>query len=270
MMDYLLKYIVVIVLLAFCPNAIAQIDVNQDINDAISNMRSQDSKNNKNNKKSKKKKDNKQQKQQKKSDGQLFPTYDIFPDESEFDKIIVDGLNVFESTDAGSVWGDPVTNPRIRRNRASNLFGQVRHNSDGSRRWHHGFDIKAPVGTPVMSVCAGTVRGVGNNGGYGLCILIEHKVKGKSYFSFYAHLSSASVKSGQNVKKGSVIGRSGTTGNAAGMKGEDEHVHVEYRTSAHGGARSAKDPNTILRTKFYSADPSNKNQSNVSVVRKYK
>ena len=181
-------------------------------------------------------------------------------------------MKVVESptTATESPWGDPVPNPRIRRNRASNLFGQVRHNRDGSRRWHHGFDIKAPKGTPILSVCAGTVRGVGNNGGYGLCVLIEHRVKGKSYFSFYAHLSSALVKSGQKVNKGTAIGRSGTSGNAAGMKGEDEHVHFEYRTSAHGGARSAKEPNPILKTKFYSADPSNKNQAQVSVIRKYK
>lgn len=257
-------------LLVLSANISAQIDVNQDINDAISNINNKDKKSKKTSKKKAKAPPKKQQKQQEKNDEQYFPVYDIFPDESEFDKIIVDDINVFETKDVASVWGDPVSNPRIRRNKASNLFGQVRHNSDGSRRWHHGFDIKAPFGTPIMSVCAGTVRGVGNNGGYGLCILIEHKVKGKSYFSFYAHLSSAKVKSGQNVNKGTIIGRSGTSGNAAGMRGEDEHVHIEYRTSAHGGARSSKDPNAILRTKFYSADPSNKNQSNVGVIRKYK
>lgn len=264
-----LKYIIFLIALTLCLYAEAQIDVNKDINDVISNVHNKETK-----KKDKKKKGEKRKQDNNKSKNdaeQLFPVYDIFPDESEFDKIIIDGINVFETKeDAGTVWGDPVSNPRIRRNRASNLYGQVRHNPDGSRRWHHGFDIKAPIGTPIMSVCAGTVRGVGNNGGYGLCILIEHKVKGKSYFSFYAHLSSAQVKSGQNVNKGTVIGRSGTSGNAAGMRGEDEHVHVEYRTSAHGGARSSKDPNAILRTKFYSADPANRNQSNVGVVRKYK
>lgn len=261
------KYIPFLVALALCLNAEAQIDVNQDINTAIRNATS----NKKKDKSKNRKKGKNGDKKNKNNTGQLFPVYDIFPDESEFEKIIVDDIKVFEAKeDIRSVWGDPVSNPRIRRNRASNLFGQVRHNPDGSRRWHHGFDIKAPVGTPILSVCDGTVRGVGNNGGYGLCILIEHRVKGKSYFSFYAHLSSANVKSGQNVHKGTVIGRSGTSGNAAGMRGEDEHVHVEYRTSAHGGARSSKDPNAILRTKFYSADPKNGNQAAVGVVRKYK
>jgi len=242
-----------------------EMEMDTDINSAI-----REALNDYNNGKIKKGKKKRKKENRKNMDERLLPVLNLFPDESEFNKIIIDNIKVFESTEGETPWGDPVASPQIRRNKASNLYGEVRYNEDGTKRWHHGFDIKAPVGTPIMSVCAGTVRGVGNNGGYGLCVLIEHKVNGKSYFSFYAHLSSASVKSGQNVKKGSVIGHSGTTGNAAGMKGEDEHVHVEYRTSAHGGARSAKDPNTILRTKFYSADPSNKNQSNVSVIRKYK
>ena len=256
-------------------NSLAQIDIDYDINANIDRARSKGEMNKKKDKKNKRndkgrKKGKRDSKEQKENDlGLQFPDLDIFPDESEFNKIITDDVKVFDVSDVGNAWGDPVANPRIRRNRASNLYGQVRYNSNGSRRWHHGFDIKAPIGTPVMSVCAGTVRGVGNNGGYGLCVLIEHKVKGRSYFSFYAHLSSSQVKSGQQVNKGTVIGRSGTSGNAAGMRGEDEHVHVEYRTSAHGGARSSKNPNAILKTRFYSADPKRSDQSNVSVVTRY-
>lgn len=195
-----------------------------------------------------------------------FPMLGEFiPDDKEFDKNILDSVKVFQPLKEFT-WGDPVRHSRIRRNKASNLFGLVRHNSDGSRRWHHGFDITAPIGTPILSVGPGTVVGVGNNGGYGLCILIEHKVKSKSYFSFYAHLSSAKVRAGQNVKKGSVIGKSGTSGNAAGMKGEDEHVHFEYRVSAHGGTKNSRNPNPILRTKFYSENPKKEYQNTVSVV----
>lgn len=268
-MSRISRHILLLIFLVSVANTSAQIDVNNDINNLISNARSKKAQKKSIAKKNKSKKKNNNKDIQNDDIKQMFPDYDIFPDESEFDKIIIDNVSVFETTDLGSIWGDPVPNPYIRRNKASNLYGQVRHNSDGSLRWHHGFDIKAPVGTPIMAVCAGTVRGVGTNGGYGLCILIEHKVKGKSYFSFYAHLSSAQVRSGENVKKGSIIGKSGISGNAAGMKGEDEHVHVEYRTSAHGGARSSKDPNAILKTKFYSADPSKKDQSKVGVVRKY-
>ena len=54
-------------------------------------------------------------------------------------------------------WGDPVKNPQIRCNKASNLYGPVRHNADGSIRWHRGFDYYAPEGTPVYSVGNGIV-----------------------------------------------------------------------------------------------------------------
>lgn len=244
----------------------AQLDINTDINQMIRQISEPKEDDNKGKgRKIKKKKDNNSNK----DEDPVYPKIDDFIlDTEEFDMSILDSIAIFQPTKKFT-WGDPVAHSRIRRNKASNLFGLVRHNSDGSRRWHHGFDITAPIGTPILSVGPGTVIAVGNNGGYGLCILIEHRIKKKSYFSFYAHLSKSKVKAGQNVNKGTVIGNSGTSGNAAGMTGPDEHVHFEYRTSAHGGSRNAKEPNAILRTKFYSADPKNKNQSNVSVVTKH-
>ena len=167
-----------------------------------------------------------------------------------------------------ATWGDPVVSPQIRCNKASNLFGPVRHNADGSIRWHRGFDYYAPKGTPIMSVGEGVISLIQeNHPGYGLCILITHKRPKKTYYSFYAHLSSVSVKYGQKVQRGTVIGRSGTTGNANNLSGKEEHLHFEYRTSPKHGAKKQANPNAILKTKFYSADPKNKWQSNVNVVR---
>ena len=68
-------------------------------------------------------------------------------------------------------WGDPVKNPQIRCNKASNLYGPVRHNANGSIRWHRGFDYYAPKGTPVYSVGNGVVSLVQKNPDYGLCVL---------------------------------------------------------------------------------------------------
>lgn len=165
-------------------------------------------------------------------------------------------------------WGDPVKSPQIRCNRASNLYGRVRHNADGSLRWHRGFDYYAPKGTPVYSVGNGVVSLVQKHPDYGLCVLVTHKRPKKTYYSFYAHLSSVSVKYGEKVQKGSVLGKSGTTGNASNLTGQDEHVHFEYRTSPKHGDRKQVNPNEIVKTKFYSADPKNKWQSNVGVVKK--
>lgn len=165
-------------------------------------------------------------------------------------------------------WGDPVANPKIRCNRASNLFGPVRHNADGSIRWHQGFDYYAPIGTPVYSVGSGVVSLIQTHPDYGLCVLVTHKRPEKVYYSFYAHLSSVSVKYGDTVEKGRKLGESGVTGNAYNLRGEEEHLHFEYRTSPKHGARKQANPNAILRTKFYSADPKNKWQANVGVIKK--
>lgn len=165
-------------------------------------------------------------------------------------------------------WGDPVANPQIRANRASNLFGPVRHNADGSVRWHRGFDYYAPQGTPVYAVGDGVVSLIQNHPDYGHCVLITHKRPKRIYYSFYAHLSTVSVKYGEKVRKGTVLGKSGITGNAYNLSGEDEHLHFEYRTSPKHGDRKQENPNAIVKTKFYSADPKNKWQANVKVKKK--
>lgn len=165
-------------------------------------------------------------------------------------------------------WGDPVKNPKIRCNRASNLFGPVRHNPDGSVRWHRGFDYYAPIGTPVYSVGNGVVSLVQNHPDFGHCVLVTHKRPKQTYYSFYAHLSAVLVKYGETVKKGTVLGKSGITGNAYNLSGEDEHLHFEYRTSPKHSDRKQMNPNAIVKTKFYSADPKNKWQANVGVKKK--
>lgn len=167
-------------------------------------------------------------------------------------------------------WGDPVKNPQIRCNRASNLYGPVRYNSNGSVRWHRGFDYYAPQGTPVLSVGEGTVSLVQRHPDFGLCVLVTHKRPNKIYYSFYAHLSSVSVAHGQRVQQGTQLGKSGVTGNAYNLKGKEQHLHFEYRTSPKHGDRKQENPNAIVRTKFRSANPKSKRQSQVGVVKEEK
>lgn len=239
--------------LVFYINSTAQIDINMDINEMVKNAKQQ---------KVKPKKGKKKQNDDKMLD---FPKIDAFtPIEST--------MKPEEEYSAGAFgfkWGDPVVNPRIRRNAANNLYGKVRYNADGSKRWHQGFDYYAPIGTPVMSVGQGVVESVGRSESYGIYVQIKH-VRGKSiYYSFYAHLSRSNVRRGQNVQMGTVIGKSGTSGNASNLRGEDEHVHLEYRIVPKSGRGHQANPNAIVRTKFYSADPKNPNQSKVGVVKKY-
>ena len=170
----------------------------------------------------------------------------------------------------GRLLGDPIKNPEIRRNQASNLFGLVRRNSDDSVRPHQGFDYYAPEGTDVLAVQDGLVVNVNdNNGDYGKSVTIQHDYNGESVYSFYAHLSEISIKSGDFVLENSIIGKSGTSGNAKGMIGKDQHLHFELRTQKENakGLNGKRNPNEIVDTKFESADPDNKFQRNVNVIK---
>lgn len=262
-MNRLIRNILVVLLVCICQiTAYGQIDVNMDINQMVIDAQQQQTKTNK---KGKKQKQNKQQKQQQQQQPKLsFPKIDAFTP-------IEGSMKSEEDYSAGAFgfkWGDPVANPRIRRNTANHLYGQVRYNPDGSKRWHQGFDYYAPIGTPVMSVGDGVIESVGKSDSYGVYVQIKH-VRGKNtYYSFYAHLSSKCVKAGQAVRLGTVIGKSGISGNASNLRGEDEHVHLEYRIVPKSGRGHQANPNAIVRTKFYSADPKNPNQSKVRVIKR--
>jgi murein DD-endopeptidase MepM/ murein hydrolase activator NlpD len=89
--------------------------------------------------------------------------------------------------------------------------------------WHHGQDIFAPLGAPILAVADGTVFSVGWNdiGGYRLWLL-----DGEGNEFYYAHLSAFSTLAveGAQVKAGDVIGFVGSTGDA---EGTPYHLHFE-------------------------------------------
>ena len=88
-------------------------------------------------------------------------------------------------------------------------------------RGHHGVDIRLNTGDPVHAAFGGTVRVAGRMGGYGNCIVVRHP---NGMETLYGHLSKISVKPGQEVAAGDVIGLGGSTGNSTGP-----HLHFECR-----------------------------------------
>jgi murein DD-endopeptidase MepM/ murein hydrolase activator NlpD len=86
-----------------------------------------------------------------------------------------------------------------------------------SQSRHMGYDFASVERAPVPASNDGVVVFVGTLGIYGNVVLIDH---GLGLFSFYGHLSESSVKEGQYVKKGDIIGRTGKTGLALG-----DHLH---------------------------------------------
>jgi murein DD-endopeptidase MepM/ murein hydrolase activator NlpD len=84
---------------------------------------------------------------------------------------------------------------------------------------HRGVDLIVPIGTPVHAMTEGTVEAAGNQGAYGLVVMLRHN---RNLRTVYAHLSQLSVRPGMRVRNGQVIGLSGASGNATGP-----HLHFE-------------------------------------------
>lgn len=103
----------------------------------------------------------------------------------------------------------------------SSGYGVRRDPIYGSSKFHTGLDFAAKTGTPVFATADGKVTEAGRQSGYGNCIDISH---GYNYLTRYAHLSEILVKPGQEVKRGEMIGKVGSTGKSTGS-----HLHYEVR-----------------------------------------
>ncbi|MDW8339828.1 MAG: M23 family metallopeptidase, partial [Thermoleophilia bacterium] len=105
-------------------------------------------------------------------------------------------------------------------------FGAPRPNAPGG--WHHGEDIFAPLGTPVLAVADGVLHTIGFTpiGGYRLWLRDR---EGNEFY--YAHLSAYSplAVEGREVRAGEVIGFVGDTGDA---EGGAPHLHFEIHPAA--------------------------------------
>jgi murein DD-endopeptidase MepM/ murein hydrolase activator NlpD len=105
-------------------------------------------------------------------------------------------------------------------------FGAPRPNVPGG--WHHGEDIFAPLGAPILAVADGTLHTIGFNkiGGYRIWLR-----DGSGNEFYYAHLSAYSplAVEGQAVEAGDVIGFVGDTGDADGGA---PHLHFEIHPAA--------------------------------------
>jgi murein DD-endopeptidase MepM/ murein hydrolase activator NlpD len=104
---------------------------------------------------------------------------------------------------------------------------------------HTGVDFRAPHGTTVVSVGAGTVVEAGWAGSYGYQVVVRMN---DGAYTQYGHLSSVSVSPGQTVMPGQRLGLAGSTGNSTGP-----HLHFEVRTGADYG--SDINPITYLRAR---------------------
>lgn len=84
---------------------------------------------------------------------------------------------------------------------------------------HSGVDLREEPGSPVRATAGGRVVEADWSGGYGRMVEIDH---GGGLITRYAHLSRIAVKPGDQIARGQIIGRVGSTGRSTGP-----HLHYE-------------------------------------------
>lgn len=110
----------------------------------------------------------------------------------------------------------PVMSPRL-----SSGFGFRHHPVLKYVKHHSGIDLAAPNGSPIRAIEEGTVVFADPFQSYGNLIVVQHP---SGMTSHYGHCAKISVRTGQRVKAGEIIGEVGSTGRVTGA-----HLHLEIR-----------------------------------------
>jgi murein DD-endopeptidase MepM/ murein hydrolase activator NlpD len=101
----------------------------------------------------------------------------------------------------------------------SSAYGSRRDPFTGAPDFHAGLDIAADRGEAVKATANGTVESAGYAGNYGNLLVLTH---GFGMTTRYGHLARATVKQGQQVRRGDIIGFVGSTGRST-----SSHLHYE-------------------------------------------
>ncbi|NMM26955.1 MAG: LysM peptidoglycan-binding domain-containing M23 family metallopeptidase [Glaciimonas sp.] len=156
--------------------------------------------------------------------------------------------------DDEAAWFDPLKTCTLRTAHLSSKkaaqFGWTRA---GGKKNHQGIDLVALPGTPIYAVADGQVyisKAKNLTYPYGDSLVLKVGINdlppvqaacfrrvnsGRTTIGFfYAHLSEFSVENGAIVHAGDLIGKTGCTGNAAGMNTVEKgcHLHFEVRQEA--------------------------------------
>lgn len=109
--------------------------------------------------------------------------------------------------------------------RIGSKFGMRLHPIFRVWRMHSGVDLSASCGTPIRAAANGKVIGKSYDSASGNRLTIDHgSVGGRHLITIYMHASGYSARSGQQVRRGEVIGKVGSTGWSTGC-----HLHFSVK-----------------------------------------
>lgn len=111
-------------------------------------------------------------------------------------------------------------------------YGTYRNPGTGTTLENPGIDIRASVGTRVVSVGSGEVSSVTWLPGFGSLVIVDHQ---NGFRSVYANLATVNVRQGSTVQQGTVVGTSGEN-----IDGALVHFELWY-------GRDRLNPTTYLR-----------------------
>jgi len=100
-------------------------------------------------------------------------------------------------------------------------FGGRTDPFSGEGAIHTGVDLSAAMGTSVRATADGIVVFAEWSGGYGRLVKVDH---GNGLQTYYGHLSRFEVVTGQEIRRGAIIGQSGASGRVT-----SPHLHYEVR-----------------------------------------
>ncbi len=142
--------------------------------------------------------------------GEFIPAEKLTLSYVEYMKKDIDDLfNTMVSTPVGT----PLTG------KINSSFGYRKDPFKKRAGFHSGIDIDANYGQKIVATADGKVTNASWHSSYGKTVIIEHE---NGYETLFGHLSSITVKEGDQVKVGDVIGKAGSTGRSTGT-----HLHYE-------------------------------------------
>ena len=189
--------------------------------------------------------------------------YDSMRDESIITSFTIDqDIQTVKASDPLAKMAVRETSKSKNKSRFRNVHRKQYKNGKLVDRKHHGIDLKAAKKDNLMSILDGEVITTVSTfksdqyavNSFGNKVIIESIVRGSTVRIMYCHLDSVSVKEGDSVTNGDIIGKVGKTGNAAKMTDSEVHVHIEAAT---GGSSPSKgnnanrvNPELYIPTKF--------------------